>query len=393
MKSSDDNKYDIVLVIEYFRSVSYYLSIIKYLSADFRVGLFVLPMDQVLLAKNRVAQSEFVDLCVSLGGEVILEEVVETDLLLIPQRAYTNEAKLLISSILVERKVGVLALAWAGVPEHDSFLEYFGIDIVFVVDMRFLNYLLERRGNQTVYQSRKLVEVGLPFMRYPVFEDVSVDYMIAMPTGFSFAHESDKWLCMETVLSLLAKIDPDDVVALKTHNGMDRDLFSRPRHRWLASVLGVVPGFGLAIRKIAHTMKLAYGGSFVGRVYTSYLYEKVLKRAVPFSSLTEFSQIAMEVFLPGVRKGVIGGLSNTIWGTLCAGIPYYNCVDIAIQRRDSKDRLYGKKNPANFLELNLGYFSVPYCKGRLVFDEENFNILADSTREADMISEIHRLLR
>ena len=393
MNTPPPKLYDLILVIEYFRSVSYYLSIIKYLAKDFEIGMYVVPMDPGLLAKNKHAQEQFVELCVSLGGELISDVTADTRLLLIPQRPYIDAAKDLIFKIKSDKKVGMLALAWAGIAEHDAFLDYFNIDIVFVIDRTFLGYLLKNRTAQATYQKKKIIEVGCPFVEYPVFEDVVVDYMIAMPTGFSFAHESDKWSFMETVLALFSTIEPEAIVVLKAHNGMDRDQFSRPRYRWLAVVFGLIPGFGGVVSRVAFFSKKFWIGRYFGLVYTSYLYEKVLKRAVSFSSISDYYQISMEVFLPSIKKGVIGGLSNTIWGSLFAKIPYYNCVDIAIQRRDSKDRLYGEKDPTNLLDLNLGYFNVPYCQGRLAFDSENYKLLADSTRDADLVSEIRSLLQ
>jgi hypothetical protein len=93
---------------------------------------------------------------------------------------------------------------------------------------------------------------------------------------------------------------------------------------------------------------------------------------------------AMEAFLPGVKKGVVGGLSNTIWGTLYFRLPFYNCVDIERQDRRSGKRLYNK-DPSQLLDLNLEFFNVPYCGGRLDFDPRYFDIIAESTREADLI--------
>jgi hypothetical protein len=390
----DEKKYDLILVIEYFRSVAYYLSIIKYLSTDLKIGLLEVPFDDNLKNKHRITQKKFVDLCISFGGEVVQGNAIQTDLLMIPQRPFNYGARQLISTVNCDMKIGVLAFAWAGIAEHDKFFDFFNIDLVFVIDREFFYYLLKHREpGQLTYQQKKIIETGLPFIKYPVFEKIFVDYMIAMPTAFSFPHESDKWLFMESVLSLLASIDREDIVVLKAHNGMDRDQFSRPRHRWLASILGVVPGFENIIFWLAHSLKNVKVGRFLGRVYTSYLYEKVLKRALPFSDLTDYYQISMEVFLPNIRKGVIGGLSNIIWGTLFAKIPYYNCANMAIQHRDSDDRLYGKKDPSKLLDLNLGYFHVPFCHGKLDFAPKHYQILNDSTRGADMITEIISLLR
>ena len=393
MNSSKQQNFDVILVVEYFRSIPYYLSVIKYLSDEFRIGLHVVPMDDSFWKKNGSTQQKFVETCLFLGAEMIdTARVVETDLLIIPQRKYNEEAIQRISEFKAKKKVGALALARVGFRENDRFLEMFDLDKAFVMDLRFHNHLLSCRGDRSVYENREMVEVGVPFMRYPVFKDVSVDYMIAMPTSFSFAHETDKWLFMETVLKLLDQIPTDERIAIKTHNGMDRDQFSRPWHRWLASMLSFLPSFGNLIRKVSFLLKGKIGGKYIGQVYTSFLYEKVLKRAVPFSCFTEFNQFAMEIFLPGVQKGVIGGLSNTTWGALHARVPYYNCVDISAQDRTAPDRLYGKKDASQTIEINLEYFGVPYCDGNLEFAAENFDILAESTREGDLLGQIRLML-
>jgi hypothetical protein len=90
------------------------------------------------------------------------------------------------------------------------------------------------------------------------------------------------------------------------------------------------------------------------------------------------------VFLPGIEKGVIGGLSNSIWQALYYEIPFYNCVDIETQRRDAPDRLYSQ-DAKNQLELNLRYFLVPGCRGKLEFDPAHFDIVDSACRGADLV--------
>ena len=127
---------------------------------------------------------------------------------------------------------------------------------------------------------------------------------------------------------------------------------------------------------------------YLEKLYTAYLYEKVMERTIPMDSVTPFHNFGMEAFLPGVRQGVIGGLSNTIWGALFYKLPFYNCVDITRQRRDAKDKLYGKKDPSQFLDLNLKFFLVPYCEGCLKFDSKYFDLVDETTRQGDLIEEL-----
>ena len=65
--SSPARGYDLVLVVEYFRTLTYYMSIIKYLSGQYRIGLFQVTIDPQLLSKQPAAQEQFVRLCVESG--------------------------------------------------------------------------------------------------------------------------------------------------------------------------------------------------------------------------------------------------------------------------------------------------------------------------------------
>ena len=109
---------------------------------------------------------------------------------------------------------------------------------------------------------------------------------------------------------------------------------------------------------------------------------------MPLSNITKYSLFAVEAFLPNVKKGVIGGLSNTIWGSLYHQIPFYNAVDMNRQDRFGSDRLYGTKDTTNHIDLNLKYFYIPFCEKRLEFDSNHFSIVHDSTRQADLLHEI-----
>ena len=99
--------------------------------------------------------------------------------------------------------------------------------------------------------------------------------------------------------------------------------------------------------------------------------------------------LAMEAFLPGVRKGVIGGLSNTMWGALFFRLPFYNCVDLEAQDRGGEDTLY-KNDASKFLDLNLQFFYVPCCRGWLEFDPRYFDVIDDSTRAGDLIADLQK---
>jgi hypothetical protein len=178
------------------------------------------------------------------------------------------------------------------------------------------------------------------------------------------------------------------VIVHKPHNGLDIDQFASPKLRRALVLLRPFIPLVAALKSLiaAHPGSKMLG--LLGRIYTAYLYDSVLRRTVPIEELTPDYQYAMEAFMPGIRKGVIGGLSNTIWGTLFYRLPFYNCVDLARQQRESSHKTYGNKATSNALDLNMSYFHVPYCRGELTFDPKYFDILADSTRNGDIVAAI-----
>jgi hypothetical protein len=388
------NEFDVVLVVEYFRSITAYFSIVRHLTQSHRVGIYCVPLDKTTQDKNVLSQKQFVELCKQWGASDVTGTQVSCRLLLVPQRPFTDEAVLkLKADVRYRRAIGLLAFAWAGTPIHDNFLQVFGIKKVCAIDAKFLSWLLDKRKSRA-YCDLEIVEVGLPYKKYPVFEDFSADYLLAMPTPFSFPHETDKWHFLETVLKLFAQLHPRDVVVHKAHNGMDRDQFSPVRYRVALRCLGplrrLISTFArrFAARLASGRLKRA-----LGNLYTAFLYECVLQRTTSMEKLTPYHHFSMEAFLPKVRKGVIGGLSNTIWGALYFQLPFYNCVDIDRQRRSEvKDRLYGKKDPGNFLDLNLQYFLIPYCRGQLSFDPSYFALATEGARRGDIIAVIRQEL-
>ena len=387
-QNADQSSYDLILVVEYFRTMTAFVSIIKHLSGQYRIGLFQVTIDPHQLSKQPAAQEQFVRLCVESGAEVVPSGPVYTKVLLVPQRPYRAESlRAIRDNIRAKRTLGALAFAWAGEAMHDAFLTECSVDKVLMIDRRLIAFLLDHRGRRDAYATLELAEVGLPYRQYPIFPDFAADYLLAIPTPFSFPHERDKWDFLETVLSLFGEIDPRDTVVHKPHNGMDHDQFSTITYRRVARFFGWIPGVATVLRWFGTNAPKTIRAHF-GKLYTAHVYEKVLARTVSLADHTDSHDLALEAFLPGVRKGVIGGLSNTIWGALHARLPFYNCVDITRQRPEEGDRLYGEKRPARALGLNFEFFEVPFCGGKLTFDSKYFNVVADSSRQGDLIAEI-----
>lgn len=67
-------------------------------------------------------------------------------------------------------------------------------------------------------------------------------------------------------------------------------------------------------------------------------------------------------------------------------------MDILAQDRNAGNKLY-KRDPTKYLDLNLKFFSVPFCRGKLEFDPKYFEIVEESCRQGDIIKELNRELK
>ena len=383
------NRFDVLLVLGYFRSATAYLSIIRYLSPELRVGLLVVDTDPSLRQKTGQAENLFLRLCQEFGAHIVyVGGTVSTRLMVVQQFPYTDaQASAINASVTAARRAALMTLAMAGVEKFDHFMEQFAIERAYVPSRRFMSFLLERRNAGTRYRDVEVEEVGLPFGAYPVFPDFGVDWLVAAPTLFSFSTEAGKQVFLECILKLMSQMEDDDVVAYKPHNGNELDYFAPRGYYVLASAFMQVPG-GERVLRVLSRAPTGNIRRFFSRTLTSALHQKVLRRAMPLIRLTPYADISLEAFLPGVRKGVIGGLSNTIWGTLYFRRPFFNCADSAMVHHGESELL--QKASETLLKLNLEYFGVPYCAGDLGRGATGDDIVLDSDRTGDLLRAIRR---
>ena len=215
--------------------------------------------------------------------------------------------------------------------------------------------------------------------------------MVAAPTAFSFKTEFEKHHFLECVLSLLNQMNKDDKIVYKPHNSMHRDYFS-PR---IPTIIGKIASrfcpIGRALRSIASRGHQGRAANFFSQSYTSYLHSSILRRVTPMNKVTPNAEFALELFLPGVKRGLIGGLSNTIWGALYFGLEVYNCIDTKIRKPGGWNPML-KKDSSNLLDLNIQFFGVPYCRGRLEGCNFNDTIILPEDRLGDLIDSIENEL-
>jgi len=369
---------DIVLVFPNFRRNAAYLSIIKYLSRDFDIGIIKVPINSP--GKTIHVDKLFLEMCEKLGAEIIRPgEKVSTNLLIVPQWQYSQDAVTVIRNTVSEsqKNICTCALTWAGM--NDELFETFDIHKIFVTDKNLFSFLLKRK-NLPIKFHQEIVEVGLPFEKYPVFDEpLDIDYIIAMPTPFSFPQEISKIVFLENISKVLNEIsqtNSDYVVAMKRHNATKSEHFLNRKFVILSSFLNKL-GLNFLTKPIRH------GSSFSLLATIDSLYHGILNRVTPLDKHTPNSEFPLEIFLPFVKKGVIGGLSNTMWGALFFRKPYFNCIPDSVRQQLDNNLT---------LKISLDYFGIPFCNDSLMFDTANFKKISDSTRNADLLEILKREL-
>ena len=230
---------DIVLVFPNFRRNAAYLSIIKHLSGDFDIGMIKVPINSP--GKTIHVDKLFLEMCEGLGAEIIRPgEKVSTNLLIVPQWQYSRDAVAVIRDTVSESRKNICtcALTWAGM--NNELFEKFDIHKIYVTDKNLFSFLLERKNLPAKF-SQEIVEVGLPFEKYPVFDEpLDIDYIIAMPTPFSFPQEKYKVVFLENVSSVIneiSKTNHDYVIAMKRHNAAKSEHFLNRKFVILTSFL------------------------------------------------------------------------------------------------------------------------------------------------------------
>jgi hypothetical protein len=313
-------------------------------------------------AKTGDAQRTFERLCEKAGGvNYVLGSAAKCRLMLVQQYTYFDTFVASIRANIVAEEIwGMLTLASVGLDVQDAFLKQFEVSRLTVPDKKLAKFLLNARDACSRYKELEMIEVGLPFQKYPVFEEFAVDWVVAAPTLFSFHTEAGKQGFLRSVLKLMEQIPESDVIVYKSHNGNAKDYFTPRIYAKIARLSSWVPNAEWLLSGIKLRLPPWIQVHF-SRVLTALLHARVTQRAIPMIKLTPVAYMSLEAFLPGVRKGIIGGESNTIWGALFFGLPYYNCVP-PNERSEGESELL-KKSSDKLLEMNLKYFGVPYCHG------------------------------
>lgn len=274
----------------------------------------------------------------------------------------------------------MLGLASSGIPEYDYFINQFNISELTVPDLSLHKHLLFERNKISTYKHKTLVEVGLPFKDYPIFENLEIPWIVATPTLFSFTSEFEKNIFLQDILNFINQNIKNETIYYKPHNATENDYFKTKKFTHLIILFVKIP-FVLKFFKILSKL-FSYKHNIFYKIYNLVLHNQLILKTKPFDIFHECSFLALESYMNCIKYGIIGGDSNLIWGARYFNIPYINCVNS--KRRLCKSLLL-KKTGNKYLELNLKYFGIPYFKDNVSQQPVDYQIVIESTNLCNYI--------
>lgn len=373
--------YDLVLVYALSRVHNHYLSVIRHLGRRLRIAVYVARTEKIV--KTAETERLFLELCARFGAHVLEGGRASAGVLALPQARYDAGFLEALASEVTSRRRVALQTFGHGCENLDA-LSRAGAERLYVYDRAvFANKLRTDEDRRFIDDRFELVEMGTPFARHPVFDPVATDYMIAVPTELSFVDARAKAAWARSVNRLVDEIPAGDTVTLKLHNVSDGGRLSergsrafragRALGRPLAEAAAALLAAGGAWTK-------GRGGDGLARMAFGAEYERLTARTQALDHVTPYFNLGLELFLPGVRKGLITGRSSVVWYALVQRLRVYNC-DAETERARAES-----------VHDSYRAFGVPPCGGRLRFDPAAFGRIADTVRDADLLDLLQKEL-
>ncbi len=379
--TSRTHAYDLVLVFTAFQRNCIYASIIKELAGCYRIAVLLVDRDEITSSRIGNTNRLFLDLCVTLGADILADDPVTARIAILTQSNYRKENVARIDAMVEAAQTFWMSGVAMG---NASYANLFGkkIDRILVPDRRLYEHRIATYGNDGVeFPQHMIQEIGIPYPKYPLFDRaIDADYILANPTPFSFVTAEDRLDYLENVYTMVREIaGRGEVIAFKPHNADERaDYIVDARLLALVSAAPLRPLQGAidsAARAAAGILPIGKARDFAVNVAIALVYRKLMALVVRLSELTPYHNLNLEVFLPGVRKGLITGRSNSIWHALFLKKPVWNCID--------EDKPYFSDTKMH--KYTMTYLGVHGNHSDPGFDPAHYDVIAESTRSADLI--------
>lgn len=370
-------EFDIVLVYSFGRENLFFLSIIKYLSANYKIAFVVHDSEDFIerphnttFKKIAVTEKKFRKLCVEYGARKVYsnQKIKCKIMLMYPfdyEKDYLDNIR---NNIAYKSLVGLLFHARGF--RNLCLLKEMGATKYFAPGKFLIKMIAKYEGIDDQLEGLELVECGYPYVKYPVFEDnnFDIDYLIALPSIVHLKRESGykRWLFFKNLTNNLSLVSKNDRVYIKHHNVKDVQ-------RYYGNLFGSVGLLRLSAKTLDLLALMCPLKKLKDRIYyfaSAYWANLIERKYSSLDSLTEFHNFGLELFLPFVKKGLFTGLSGSVFHCLYNRSAVYNC--------DSQEIKEG-------FPPFYHHFKINCSSGDLSFDEQLFQLIPEEVRQADII--------
>lgn len=373
-------EFDFLLIYYQGRAQAYFLNIIKHLFEDYRVGLLLSDEPDFYEthrshAKVKETEEKFCTLCELFGAQkVYVSETIKTKVIFIPSFPFCSDyfIQQFKKNITWQKSMGVFF--FLGRTRGFELFRELGVTKFY----SSAKYIFETRarhdGTYDEIKNLNLIETGFPYKQYPVFKELDkhqIDYLIAYPSPNHFRGNNSKakYDFSKNVYSLLKQINNYGGVYYKHHNVRDKQrTFESRFFRKLPRNITILKLF-IAVAELCITI-MPFKKKLFYTVATQCIHKIITEKCTSLEELTEYHNLAIEVFLPHVKKGLITGISATVFQALNNKLPVYNCDP----REETDGTTAYNKN-----------YQIPCCHGALVFDESLFSRISNECRNSDII--------
>jgi len=373
--------FDIILVYTIFRKHETYLNIIKSLSPDYTIGVFLCKPSSDKTQATDKAAIEFYERL----GATIINDKSKCSILFLPrfgegrfQEIFEDLPKI----IQFEQVFVQTGTLMEGVSNNiKEIIENLGRPKILVPSKRYFG-MFDKESIKVVKENfLEVVEVGQPYFKYPVFEDFHTDYLVAYPSHVSITNPLQHYLLLKNFVNIVMHLPENAKIMVKPHNVKDKgNQISKTNFNNKFDVpLYIKKYFLFIIYQFEFIWKnLNYLKWLPNRLFNSlnnriFNFLNGIQNSYIFSRceniLDNYPAFGIEHFMKGVSKGIITGLSNSIFVALMHRVPVCVC-DTGMGKMPKNYQIMIKELRINVWEK---------------FSEDGFDFIDDSSRNADLI--------
>lgn len=369
-------KFDLILVFTSFRRHENYLNIIKYLGKDISIGILKFKPHHKWIQ----TEDEYLDMCVKFGANLV-EGEAECDTLIVSRfggqagSGYYKDILEDMPSYVKYRRVLVnVDSPMAGILKIRDICQYLGKPTILVQSKKYFASFEPDTKEFLKENPLETVEVGTVFSKYPIFEDFSTDYLLAYPSHTTALGSWQDLRIVKNLVKALKTLPKNAQVMVKPHNVRDKGnrLSVKFITRWTRLPLWLINFILFCMRifdfNIGKKSCYTYLPNIMIRLFIYLQNDYIFIRCE--NLLDKYPGFGIEQFVPGVKKGIITGLSHTIISALIEKKPVYNIDDLPLNGR-----------PENYRKI-VDTFGVRDWQG---FSSQGFDKIEQSLREADLI--------